>query len=552
MNIKLKEIKNEYSITLHKVNEEVIGEIPSCVLTSITRNLDDIDEVELLINKYYINNIDKQKKEYYFYELFKVERLIALNGEFFVIKNISEDNINNTKTIKAYGYEKKLEKNDIIVEGVGFMLLDKDEENLIFSLNEYMYDEIGWKIGHVDNKIRYSNYSPDEINLIPRMRWQESLSQDWYSFLAKTIAEQFEAIAVFDRENKLVNYYSIDGFGENIGIALSKDNYIKSLQRVSDSNEIITRMKLAGNAEKCFVNEYIPSGYDYIENFSYFIENGEMSNELINAINKHNEMIKDLPTRWKELKNSKIEKEDEKTQLENLLFFNLQEYDTSKSIAKEYRYNNDAVNAALWETKCTELIDERVLLEDQIKTKQQELEIIVTEMNEINKKCRRYSATNENGEYIFSQALLDELKLFVFQGTYSDDAFYNAEELISVGERDLDNKCKPTETFSIDNKNFISRLIDNGFRQHWNGELGLGDIILLYDRDKDKEEFVFLVSYNQNFKDKSLSLELSNKKTKENCKRNIAMWMKSAKILKEESMKSRYVINQLKNYRYNL
>lgn len=552
MNVILKQIKNSYEITLHKVNEDVIGAIPSEALISMSRNIDDIDEVEVVINKYYTSQINKEKKEYYFYNEIKNERLLALDGEFFVIKNINEDNIRKTKTIKAYGYEKKLEKNDIVVDGVGFMLLDKDEENLIFSLNDYMYDEIGWKVGHVDNSIRYSNYSPTETNLTPRMRWQESLSSDWYTFLADTIAEQFEAIAVFDRVNKLVNYYAIDGFGENLGIALSKDNYIKSLQNTLDSIELITRMKLSGNSEKCFVQEYIPSGYDYIENFSYFIENGEMSNELISALNRHNELIKDLPARWKVLREDKIKKEEEKTQLETLLFFNLQDYDMTKSIAKDYRDKKDPINAAIWETKATELNDERVRLEAQIKTKQNELEVIATEMTEINKKCRRYSATDTNGNYIFSQALLDELKLFIFQETYSDDAFYNAEELISVGERDLGDKCKPTTTFSIDNKNFTKRLIDNGFRKHWNGVLGLGDVVLLYDSIENKEEFVFLVSYSQNFKDNTLQLELSNKKTKENSKRNISMWMKNAKMLKEQSMKSRYVINQLKNFKYNL
>lgn len=552
MDIILKEIKNKYTVTLHKVNREIIGEIPFFYMDSISRGLDDIDPIELTVKKYYISSVDKQKRQYFYYDEFKTERLIALDGEYFVIKEISEDSIKNTKTIKAYGYEKKLEKNNITVEGIGFMLLDSDEENLIFSLSDYMKEEIGWSIGHVDNNIRYSNYSEGETKLTPRMRWQESLDQDWYSFLANTLAEQFECITVFDRKNKTVNLYSIDSFGENLNISLSYDNYIKSLERKSDSSNIITRLKLSGNEEKCFVREYIPSGYDYIENYSYFIENEEMSEELINAMKLHEEMIKGLSIEWRGLKNQKIQLETEKTKLENDLYFNLESFKQYKSIAEGYRDNNDPTNAVIWEAKCTKLKDEEVILKANIQTKKNEIDSISKRMSEINSQCRRNTAKNTNGEFIFNDKLLEELKEFLYYDTYTNDAFYDAEELISVGERELDSKCKPTFEFSIDNKNFMRRLINNNFRQQWNGQLGLGDIISLYYREENKEEFIFLVGYTQNFKDNSLSLELSNKKTKNNTKRDISMLLKLAKNDNKQLMRNRYVLNALREYRYNL
>lgn len=552
MDIILKEIKNKYKITLHKVNREIIGEIPFFYIDSVNRSLDDIDEIELTVKKHYISSVGRQKRKYFYYDEFKTERLIALDGEYFVIKEISENSMKNIKTIKAYGYEKKLEKNNITVEGVGFMLLDSDEKNLIFSLSDYMREEIGWSIGHVDNNIRYSNYSEGATKLTPRMRWQESLDQDWYSFLANTLAEQFECVPVFDRKNKTINLYSIDAFGENLNISLSYDNYIKSLERKSDSSNIVTRLKLSGNEEKCFVREYTPSGYDYIENYSYFIENKEMSTELINAMKLHDEMIKDLSKKWRELKNQKIQLEAEKTKLENDLYFNLESFEQYKSIAEGYRDDNDPINATIWEAKCTELKDEEVVLKASIQTKKNEIDNISKQMSEINKQCRRNTAKNTNGEFIFNDKLLEELKEFLYYDTYSNDAFYDAEELISVGERELNSKCKPTLEFTIDNKNFMRRLINNSFRQQWSGQLGLGDIISLYYRDEDKEEFIFLVGYTQNFKDNLLSLELSNKKTKNNTKRDISMLLKLAKNDNKQLMRNRYVLNALREYRYNL
>lgn len=552
MNITLKEIKNKYTITLHKVNKEILGEIPFFCLESMSRSLDDIDKVELKIKKYYVSNIDKTIKRYFYYDQFKSERLIALDGEYFVIKEISENKNDKVKTIVAYGYEKKLEKTNITVDGVGFMLLDSDEENLVFSLSDYMNSEIGWSIGHVDNNIRYSNYSEGEVNLIPRMRWQESLDQDWYSFLANTISEQFECVTVFDRKNKIINLYAIDSFGENLNISLSYDNYIKSLERKSNSSNIVTRLKLSGNGERCFVEEYIPSGYNYIENYSYFIENEEMSKELINAMKLHEEIIKDLSIEWRKLKNQKIQLETEKTKLENDLYFNLESFKQYKSIAEGYRNDNDVTNAVIWEAKCTELKDEEVILKSNIQAKKDEIDKIRIRMSEINNQCRRNTAKDTNNQFIFNEQLLEELKEFLYYDTYSNDAFYDAEELISVGERELSNKCKPTFEFSIDNKNFMKRLINNSFRQQWSGLLGLGDIISLYYSDEDEEEFIFLVGYTQNFKDNSLSLELSNKKTKNNTKRDISMLLKLAKNDNKQLMKNRYVLNALREYRYNL
>lgn len=550
MNITLKEIKNKYTVALHKVNRDIIGEIPFFYVDSISRSLDDIDTVEMTVKKEYTSSIGKQKKQYVFYDEFKAERLISLDGEYFVIKEVSEDRTKKEKSIKAFGYEKKLEKNNITVDGIGFMLLDSDESNLIFSLSDYMKEEIGWSIGYVDGNVRYSNYSTNETDLTPRMRWQESLDQDWYSFISKTIAEQFECIPVFDRKNKLINLYSIDSFGENLNISLSYDNYIKSLIHNSDSSDIVTRLKLSGNAEKCFVKEYTLTGYDYIENYSYFIENGEMSNQLINAINKHNEMIKDLPTVWRRLKNEKNNVESEKSKLESDLYFNLESYKQYELIAKGYRDDDNLIDAVIWESKCTELKNEEVILRANVNSKKNRVDEINNQMSKINEQCRKKTAKDSDGNFIFNDSLLEELKEFLYYDTYSDDAFYNAEELISAGDRELQNKCKPTFEFNIDNKNFMRKLISNNFRQQWSGILGLGDIISLYS--EEKEEFVFLVSYTQSFKDDSLSLELSNKKTKNNTKRDISMLLKLAKNDNKQLIKNRYILNALREYRYNL
>ena len=100
--------------------------------------------------------------------------------------------------------------------------------------NDYMYKEIGWRIGHIDDTVRYME------NGEPKVRMQEDTDTSFYSFITETIAEQFCCVPIFDRKNKLVNLYDIDSFGDEVKLVLSKDNYLKSLEKTSNSSDIIT------------------------------------------------------------------------------------------------------------------------------------------------------------------------------------------------------------------------------------------------------------------------------------------------------------------------
>ena len=88
----------------------------------------------------------------------------------------------------------------------------------------------------------------------------------------ENIQDEFCCIPVFDRKNKTLNLYDMDSFGDDLKIVLTKDNYIKSLIRTTSSNDLITRLKLQGNEEKCIVEDVTATGYNYIENYSYFVQ----------------------------------------------------------------------------------------------------------------------------------------------------------------------------------------------------------------------------------------------------------------------------------------
>ena len=552
--VTVKGIEDKYSIELCKTNETPIGALPSDCLDSLTCKLCDLDEAKLTVHKYYYSNIDKIKVGFYLYDEIKPERIITLNNRKFIIKSVEEDDKNKIKILLCYAKQKKLEKNTISVEDLGFYLMDSDEDQGIFNLDEYMYEETGWRFGHIDNEVRYNS------NGEPRLRWQESVEEDWYTYLNSTLAKQYNCITVFDDEHGLVNLYAIDNFGDDLKIFLSYDNYLKELSRTDNSSDIVTKLKLIGNEEKCHIEDANPTGLNYIENYSYFIESGDMSNELITALNTYDEMVKERTITWKELNTQLLEKQNELTIKKNEEYMAIENYKAQK---KSYDYYASKVGTSEDSTGAyTSLAEqlapivaqykedvERLYLE--VKNLEEDIANLNASIKQINILCRKPTATDSNGNLIFNQQLLDELKLFIYSDTYADDSFYDAEEMLEVGKRNLELSCKPTVSWNISVADFTARLrISN--RVKWNGTLGLGDVIGLYDTETGEETFVYVIEYTKDFKSKSLSLTLSNKKGNENAFKVVNDLLKQGKLAIKQLSKINWISNDIKYNRWNM
>ena len=552
--ITVKGIEDKYSIELCKTNETPIGALPSDCLDSLTCKLCDLDEAKLTVHKYYYSNIDKIKVGFYLYDEIKPERIITLNNRKFIIKSVEEDDKNKIKILLCYAKQKKLEKNTISVEDLGFYLMDSDEDQGIFNLDEYMYEETGWRFGHIDNEVRYNS------NGEPRLRWQESVEEDWYTYLNSTLAKQYNCITVFDDEHGLVNLYAIDNFGDDLKIFLSYDNYLKELSRTDNSSDIVTKLKLIGNEEKCHIEDANPTGLNYIENYSYFIESGDMSNELITALDTYDEMVKERTITWKELNTQLLEKQNELTIKKNEEYMAIENYKAQK---KSYDYYASKVGTSEDSTGAyTSLAEqlapivaqykedvERLYLE--VKNLEEDIANLNASIKQINILCRKPTATDSNGDLIFNQQLLDELKLFIYSDTYADDSFYDAEEMLEVGKRNLELSCKPTVSWNISVADFTARLrIPN--RVKWNGTLGLGDVIGLYDTETGEETFVYVIEYTKDFKSKSLSLTLSNKKGNENAFKVVNDLLKQGKLAIKQLSKINWISNDIKYNRWNM
>ena len=545
--------KDSYTLILSKMNGQKMGMIPYAIIDSIKRGIKTVSELTFTVNKYYGENNEINP----LYDEIKSERFIYLDeDECYVIKNITEKN-ERSKSVTAYSREKKLFKITAEFEDISITLRTPYEDiDGCFSLDELLYDATGWHLGYISGSVLYKS-SETVLDVVTgetnttltteeKLRYQESVSTNWYDYINEDIAEQFECFPVFNSYDKTIDLYSDEELGNDPRLMLSYDNYLKSIECENNTDEIVTKLTLSGN-DDLTISEVNPSGDVYVENYSYFMESGEMSNSLISALNLYYDMVKIRAVEWNRLREEKANINSEMTSKKNELLII---YSTIKSIEFTIAQStNEAFNAQQME-RLVELNDQRVLLERDVNELNTQIMLLDESINNINQLCKKKYATDNNGVLIFNETLLNELKDFIYQDTYSNDAITDGLTLMKIGKRQLEKNCVPKKTWSVDSINFIERLIDNGFRQYWNGELGLGDMIVL--KGNETIEIIYLVGYTQNFKDKTIQLELSNIKDENIFSLSIGERLTQGKEAYRIAMKSRSTINRVNKNRVGL
>lgn len=543
----IKNIASIESLVLCKLNKRPIGELSTSYITSYESYMDETSKITLKIYKNITSQVKKQNKINPLYDEIKPKRYLLLNDkDYYIIEDIKESKISGIKEVTAYSGEQILTRRQIELEDFGIQILEDDIDNNVYSLNT-MLTEVGWKLGHVEDSVVYS----DIENKISKLRWQESVNNNWLDFIKTEIAEQFECLPVFHPETRTIDLYDINTLGEEIKICLTKDNYIKSKTKTRNSEELITLLKLKG-ADELNIEYYILGGYNFITNFSYFIETNEMSDELINALAKYDEMIEIRHPIWQGLINEKTEKEDELLIKRNKWTISISTIDCYKNIIDKYVLAEDVENEVRVRVQLSEELDKELILRLEIEDLLEQIDLIQASIDNINLLCKYETCIDENGNLVFNEETLSELQEFIFVDTYSDDSFVKANDLLKKGENVLNERCKPTMEVEIDSINFMSRIIDNDFRLKWNGDLSFGDIVVLIDEDTNEEEYYYFLGYDIDYTSNSLTLKISNKKTLRENTKTINNWLKEMKKTKSLLMNNKHVFNKVKQNRLNI
>lgn len=547
--LNLNKLQKIRSIVLCKINKTEIGEIPVDFINNEKRNLNDIDKIELTIPKYITNRRTKKKEVYHLYKEFKNKRYLYINdNEYFIIDKIKENKRKTEKTITAHRGEYRLSTLNIYLENIYIQLMSEDlsDSNYpIYSFNDLLYNRTGWKIGNIDDNVLYE----DIDNKIEKLRKIENVDTNWYDFITDTICEMFNCIAFFDTVNKKVDLVLIENFGEDIQLCLSYDNYMNDLAIESDSKDLITRLTLINDNLDIAGNTI--TGYNHINNFSYFIEIEEMSNELIKALEVYEQMITERNAQWKALRDEKLSKQSELNIKKNRWLILNSELNIILNQINIFKTQKDATNMVLKQNEYNEKKDNETLLREEIKQLEEQIDLLTDSIDNINSLCRYETCTDSNGQLVFNEELLNELREFIFEDSFKEDSYLNEEDMIAAGERKLELACKPTITYDIDVFNFLNKIIDNNFRKQWKGNLSFGDIIILLD-DEGNETYVYFTGFDYDYKSENLSLTLANKKEYKDNIRTIRDTVRTNKKINKLLSQNGYLFNSTKNLRLNM
>ena len=580
--IELTKVDINYDVALCKANKSIVSYMKDAIVTSIDRKVDDIGEIQVEIPKYVKDRFTHKKIKNHYYDEVKTERLILLNDtEYFVIKDVTESiGEGSVKTITAYSLEHKLTKRVVVLSNTSLQLYSDDPEQPDGIIN-ILEKETGWSLGYIDTNCRF-----EEVNNIisTKYRWFENVDTTWYTFLKEDVEQSFDCLIQFNSANKTVNIYPNVHLGNDTGLYLTEDNFIKSLEKVDTTQDIVTRLSLVGK-EELKINEINPTGTDYIENFTYFIKNNEMSPELIKALEDYDKVVNSLNERWQELSkkllhNNKLLREysqdrklleAEKVAKEDLI----KEYEKIKNNhieardkylkEKEEHLSKNETDLANKKDGLAKLEQESIDdLEKQIEKLQTEVydlaerikdidanvaiiekenPIIKDDILQINTLTTRENSIDANGEKIFTPQLLSELQEFIYHDTFEDDSFMTAETLLEGGKKALKTMSEPTVDYNIDVVNFLNRITS---KRRWVGELYLRDIVRLDLVDGDIVD-LYVVGFTFKPQDKTIDISLSNKVTTKKYTKTIADMLKRAKETTKLVNINKYLWTRLKN-----
>ena len=154
--------ENSVTIELYRNRREPLAEIPVKYVTNITYDLTDYTQMTFEIpSKVYIRG---EMQDYLLYEQIKGKMFVVvdLNGE--KTKLIIDDDISvveekdiKKKQLKAYSYEKTIEKKTLVIgNGATRQLYKPSDETVEISdgILNWFEQQTGWTVGHVDYKAR--------------------------------------------------------------------------------------------------------------------------------------------------------------------------------------------------------------------------------------------------------------------------------------------------------------------------------------------------------------------------------------------------------------
>ena len=337
----------------------------------------------------------------------------------------SYDNITNIKITymsteeyrHCFRYEFKLENNDIIIKDVEVSC----------------YEDLKFVIGNI--YIRYTNGQQENSNAT-KYRSFEKGTQKWLKFLRENVESAYDVIFNFNTYNRELYCYATEEVGKNIGIKLTYQNYLEEMQIQPDYDNVVS--KLWVSSEKCKISDVNPIGMEYIYDFSYFENNGLLTDECCEALKRYRQVVSSSENNLTELRTNRNTAVKRRIRLETELHEKEIQYSDVSNVLTVYIKENNQNKVAEYGAKKATLEEEITQLLNAISTQKDYIESLDREIDNYLKKVSLETCYDEEG-VIFNEELLTELQLNTIEKELKDESFLTAQDLYDYALEQLNN-----------------------------------------------------------------------------------------------------------------
>lgn len=515
------DFKKDMRLSLCKPNKEPLMEIHN--VKGLTRKISliGVDELSFEVPLYRPAMRGKKVRNE-LYDAVVGDYYIYLNdgkdeddGQYFVIQNPDETKDSNGEVVKsvvAYSSEYLFSHKKITAfNKTSMMLYDPN----------YLVDENGIENGFLNFIERKSSWRVSYVapKLLSKYR-ELSFSNTSFLDAFKTCQEKYNCLFQFDTAKEEIRVITVDdeknGLGGNQGIVISDNNFVKSITKRINTDDIVTRLYVEGDDRISF-NDYTIGGASYVEDISFYKDFNYLSDSLLSALDKYEKAIKELEPDFKkviakiheiqktgrEIESKQLERVEEIKRLNVLIDQNIAGLRLDNS-----QYENvDEINAKLRE--------QMNFNKNQIKSAEKEIQELKSQWAD--NESKRIKAVQEreaikkklNPPLFFTEEDIREYEKYIKEDVMRDSSFKRTDEanLYAYAQEEIKRICYPTISFDID--------LDD-FRQMAKFEtpmarLKVGDLVNLESDDLDVHFDARLLEMELSYDTEGISLHFGNK-----------------------------------------
>lgn len=515
---------------------KVVGILSNTSDEEIVFNFNSTSELNFRLNRVVEDDTDDAEHIYDMYKAVQNRRLLFLKDiGYFTITQVEDgyDDGKYYKDVKAESGESEIKQKMIpyIADGTYRFSSWNNTKGLFETIVETLPL---WTIGHVDSSVASKYRTFEDVDT----------SLNCLGFMIDEMQDAYECIFLFDIINRTINVYSQEDYVDKTNIHITKDDLINSIEIKEDADDLYTAIRVLGN-DDVMISAVNPIGSNVIYNFDQYLE--WMSSGLSAKIRAWQDAVEYAePTYYSNnqsyytLLNQESNYNSEKDRLNIQISMykrcrNNIVAESNTSLVESYNSvirSNGGTEITIYPEISQTLADIDSLLasceqsletvNSSLATIQSEKETLLVGINDMINHCKLSSEIYVDGigeeHQNFTDAELEELSLYIYEGSYTDDyvvftdqmtyaqKFAQMKVLYDRSKAQLEKISQPTKEFDVDVENFI---FVKDF-QDWSNQLETGCLINV-ELDKDDVAMLFLTSITVNYEDHKLSMKFGNR-----------------------------------------